>query len=147
MNRFQFIICSIIFYLWGCNVPKPSAYLEKAKIDYYSAIAEQIIAKEFPYIDFKDFSCCKIWNDENNNTHVAYSRDSDREEFKGQLSYCHDNFIRETITVVITESKEMLFVSIKKERKLAECIDLVKPSLSIHQTPVLSGADRARVVK
>jgi hypothetical protein len=132
MNRLQLIIiCSTLFCLWGCNAPKPSAYLEKAKAEYYSALAEQIIAREFPCTDFKDFSCCNIWNDENNNTHVAYSRDSDREEFKGQLSYCHDNFIRETITVVITESKEMLSVSIKKERKLAECIDLIKPPQAV----------------
>ncbi len=124
MDRFQtIIICSILFCQLSCNMPKPSPYLEKARIEYYSSLAEQLITREFPYIDFEDFLCCDIWKDESNNTHISYSRDSDREEFEGQLNYCHDDFIRETITVVITESKEMLSVSIKKQRRSPECID------------------------
>ena len=132
MDKFHtIIICSILFFQFGCNMPKPSPYLEKARIEYYSTLAEQIIAQEFPHIDFEGFHCCDIWNDKVNNTHVSYFRDSDREEFEGQLNYCHYDFIRETITVVIIESKEMLSASIKKQRIGAECIDLMRLDLPV----------------
>jgi transposase len=125
------IICSVIFCQLSCTSSRPSPYLEKAKIEYFSTLAEEIIAQEFPHIDFEGFYCCDVRNDKNNNTYISGFRDSDREEYEGQLNYCHDNFTRETITVIVTESKEMLSASIKKQRIGSECIDLMSLDLTV----------------
>ena len=108
--------------IWGCNHESQIA-LAEFEIDYYERLAKQIVARELCNINVDDDYKYTAWMDKSRKVHVVYTRDSDREEFVGVGSYCHYDFAREIVEVVLETSGEMLKVSVERQNISAECIN------------------------